>query len=152
MRGSRASAETALTRTLPLAGHLHSVRSRWLPNRSVELRKWIAVQPDAVMHLHPCYIIDETGKRLGVWRCPLPATQSPVSSTVFIKRLLVQNFIAIPTPTIRRDAYLRVGGMDNLLWYAPDWDLYLKIAELGDIYYHPILLHLTEFTTALSLC
>jgi glycosyltransferase involved in cell wall biosynthesis len=110
----------------------------WLPNRSVELRTWIAVQPDAVMHLHPCYVIDETGKRLGVWRCPLPATQSPVSSKVFIKRLLVQNFIAIPTPTIRRDAYLRVGGMDNLLWYAPDWDLYLKIAELGDIYYHSI--------------
>jgi hypothetical protein len=90
------------------------------------------------MHLHPCYIIDETGKRLGVWRCPLPVTQSPVSAKVFIKRLLVQNFIAVPTPTIRRDAYLSVGGMDNLLWYAPDWDLYLKIAGLGNIYYHPI--------------
>ena len=110
----------------------------WLANRSAELKKWIAVEPDAVMHLHPCYIIDETGKRLGVWRCPLPATQSPVSAKVFIKRLLVQNFIASPTPTIRRDAYLSVGGMDNLLWYAPDWDLYLKIASLGNIYYHSI--------------
>jgi glycosyltransferase involved in cell wall biosynthesis len=110
----------------------------WLPNRSAELRKWIAVAPDAVMHLHPSYIIDETGKRLGVWRCPLPATQSPVSATVFIKRLLVQNFIAVPAPTIRRDAYLSVGGMDNLLWYAPDWDLYMKIAGLGNIYYHSI--------------
>ena len=110
----------------------------WLANRSAELRKWIAVEPDAVMHLHPCYIIDETGKRLGVWRCPLPATQSPVSAKIFIKRLLVQNFIAIPTPTIRRDAYLSVGGMDNRLSYAPDWDLYLKIAELGNIYYHSI--------------
>jgi glycosyltransferase involved in cell wall biosynthesis len=109
----------------------------WLANRSAELRKWIAVEPDAVMHLHSCYIIDETGKRLGVWRCPFPATQSsPVSATLFIKRLLVQNFIAIPTPTIRRDAYLSVGGMDNLLWYAPDWDLYLKIAGLGNVYYH----------------
>ena len=110
----------------------------WLPNRSAELRKWIAVEPDAVMHLHPSYIIDETGKRLGVWRCPLPATQSPVSANVFIKRLLVQNFIAIPAPTIRRDAYLSVGGMDDLLWYAPDWDLYMKIAGLGNIYYHSI--------------
>ena len=108
----------------------------WLANRSAELKKWIAVEPDALMHLHPCYIIDETGKRLGVWRCPLPATQSPVSAKVFMKRLLVQNFIAIPTATIRRDAYLRVGGMDNLLWYAPDWDLYLKVAGLGNIYYH----------------
>jgi hypothetical protein len=110
----------------------------WLANRSAELKKWIAVEPDAVMHLHACYIIDETGKRLGVWRCPLPATQSPVSSKVFIKRLLVQNFIAIPTPMIRRDAYLSVGGMDNLLWYGEDWDLYLKIASLGNIYYHSV--------------
>jgi glycosyltransferase involved in cell wall biosynthesis len=108
----------------------------WLANRSAELRKWIAVEPDAVMHLHPSYIIDETGKRLGVWRCPLPATQSPVSVNVFIKRLLVQNFIAIPAPTIRRAAYISVGGMDNKLWYAPDWDLYMKIAALGNIYYH----------------
>ena len=110
----------------------------WLAIRSAELKKWIAVEPDAVMHLHPSYIIDETGKRLGVWRCPLPVTQSPVSANVFIKRLLVQNFIAIPAPTIRRDAYLSVGGMDDLLWYAPDWDLYMKIAELGNIYYHSI--------------
>jgi glycosyltransferase involved in cell wall biosynthesis len=110
----------------------------WLANRSAELKKWIAVQPDAVMHLHPCYIIDETGKRLGVWRYPLPATQSPVSPKVFIERLLVQNFIASPTPMIRRDAYLSVGGMDHLLWYGEDWDLYLKVAQLGDIYYHSI--------------
>jgi len=108
----------------------------WLASRSGEVRKWIAIEPDAVMHLHPCYIIDETGKRLGVWRCPLPATQSPVSANIFIERLLVQNFIAIPAPTIRRDAYLSVGGMDSRLWYAPDWDLYMKIAELGNIYYH----------------
>jgi hypothetical protein len=71
----------------------------------------------------------------GVVRCPPPSLQL---AKIFIKRLLVQNFIAIPTPTIRRDAYLSVGGMDNRLSYAPDWDLYLKIAELGNIYYHSI--------------
>jgi len=108
----------------------------WLPNRSTELQNWVLSQPDAVMHLHPCYIVDEVGKRLGLWRCPLPADGSPVPAQVLYERLLVQNFIGIPTPAIRRDAYLTVGGLDQALWYTADWDLYLKIASIGNICYH----------------
>jgi glycosyltransferase involved in cell wall biosynthesis len=109
----------------------------WLPNRSVEILKWLSAQTDAVMHLHPCYIVDEAGKQLGVWSCPLPADGSPISMHALYERLLVQNFIATPAPTIRRDSYLTVGGLDNSLWRTADWDLYLKIASLGKIYYHP---------------
>jgi glycosyltransferase involved in cell wall biosynthesis len=108
----------------------------WLPNRSAELRNWLLSQPDAVMHLHPCYIVDEVGRRLGLWRSPLPADGSPVPAQLFYERLLVQNFIGIPTPAIRRDAYLMVGGLDKTLWYTADWDLYLKIASVGNVYYH----------------
>jgi glycosyltransferase involved in cell wall biosynthesis len=108
----------------------------WQPNRCSELQYWLSRQPDAVMHLHPCYIIDERGRQLGLWRCPLPDDDSPVPSQLLFERLLVQNFIAIPAPTIRRGAYLSVGGLDTELWYTPDWDLYLKIATIGNIYYH----------------
>jgi glycosyltransferase involved in cell wall biosynthesis len=108
----------------------------WLPNRSAELRNWLLSQPDAVMHLHPCYIVDEVGRRLGLWRCPLPADGSPVPAQLLYERLLVQNFIGIPTPAIRRDAYLMAGGLDKTLWYTADWDLYLKIASIGNICYH----------------
>ena len=108
----------------------------WLPNRSTELQHWLLSQPDAVMHLHPCYIVDEGGRRLGLWRCPLPADGSPVPAQLLYERLLVQNFIGIPTPAIRRDAYLMVGGLDKALWYTADWDLYLKIASIGNICYH----------------
>jgi glycosyltransferase involved in cell wall biosynthesis len=108
----------------------------WLPTRCAEIRKWLLAQPDGVMHLHPCYIIDRTGRQLGLWRCPLPAGDSPVPARILIERLLVQNFIGIPAPTIRRDAYLSVGGLDNTLWYTADWDLYLKLASLGRTYYH----------------
>jgi len=110
----------------------------WRPNRSAELKKWLLSQPDAVMHLHPCYIVDEVGRRLGLWRCPLPADGSPVPAQLFYERLLVQNFIGIPTPAIRRDAYLMVGGLDNTLWYTADWDLYLKIASIGNVCYHSL--------------
>jgi len=108
----------------------------WLPNRCVEVREWLATQCDAVMHLHPCYIIDESARRLGLWRCPLPTGASPVPRSMLIERLIVQNFVGIPSPIIRRDAYLDVGGLDNALWYAADWDLYLKLAAIGSVYYH----------------
>lgn len=110
----------------------------WLPNRSAELQNWLLSRPDAVMHLHPCYIVDEVGRRLGLWRCPLPADGSPVPAQLLYERLLVQNFIGIPTPAIRRDAYLMVGGLDEALWYTADWDLYLKVASIGNICYHSI--------------
>jgi glycosyltransferase involved in cell wall biosynthesis len=108
----------------------------WLPNRCAEIRKWLSTQSDGVMHLHPSYIIDDSGRRLGLWRCPLPAGDFPVPTHILIERLLVQNFIGIPSPTIRRDAYLSVGGLDNDLWYTADWDLYLKLAAIGSVYYH----------------
>jgi glycosyltransferase involved in cell wall biosynthesis len=108
----------------------------WLPNRCAELRKWLSSQSDGVMHLHPSYIIDGSGRRLGLWRCPLPAGDFPVPTHMLIERLLVQNFIGIPSPTIRRDAYLSVGGLDNALWYTADWDLYVKLAATGSVYYH----------------
>jgi glycosyltransferase involved in cell wall biosynthesis len=108
----------------------------WLPNRCVELRKWLSTQSDAVMHLHSCYIIDEAGKRLGLWRCPLPSDDTPVPTHTVFERLLVQNFVAVPTPMIQRDAYLSVGGLDDSLWYTADWDLYLKVASVGNVYYH----------------
>jgi glycosyltransferase involved in cell wall biosynthesis len=109
----------------------------WLPNRCRELARWVAAHPRAVMHLHPAHLIDEAGRRLGLWRCPLPGGEAAVEPGLLLERLLVQNFVAIPAPTIRRDAYLEVGGLDEGLWYTADWDLYFKLLFSGEVYYHP---------------
>ena len=108
----------------------------WLPARCAEIRKWLSTQSDGVMHMHPSYIIDESARRLGLWRCPLPAGGSPIPAHMLIERLVVQNFVGIPAPTIRCDAYLSIGGLDNALWYTADCDLYLKLAAIGSVYYH----------------
>jgi len=108
----------------------------WLPGRVAHIQKSIAAAPDAALLLNPSHIVDSTGRRLGLWRCPLPALR-PLHGTQVAKRLLVQNFIAIPSPIIQRDAWIAVGGMDETLWYTGDWDLYLKLLSQGPIYYNP---------------
>jgi glycosyltransferase involved in cell wall biosynthesis len=108
----------------------------WLPGRCAALRRWLERPSGTVMHLHPVHFIDETGAKVGTWRCPLPDGSAAVPGDLLRERLLVQNFIPIPGPTIRRDTFLAVGGMDDTLWYTADWDLYLKICLAGDVCYH----------------
>jgi hypothetical protein len=107
----------------------------WLPGRAVAIRQWIEGAPDAVLHLAPTSIVDQNGRALGIWRCPLPAdTVAPAA--LLLERLLVQNFIAAPTPVFRRDAWLACNGLDVDLWYTADWDLWLKLASQGPVHYH----------------
>jgi glycosyltransferase involved in cell wall biosynthesis len=107
----------------------------WLPNRTRELRLQTKAFPDAVMLLFPSLIVDSRRRALGVWRCPLPSDSDTIPPELLIERLFVQNFIALPAPVIRRDAYLAVAGMDASLWYTADWDLYLKLALAGPVAY-----------------
>lgn len=119
----------------PHVGMLHQ-DDIWMPNRAARVRDWLAEgSPEVVMHLHPSWIIDEHDRRLGMWRCPLPA-ETGVPGAVLRERLLVQNFVSICAPVIRRDAFLAVGGLDRALWYTADWDLYLKLCRLGTAMYH----------------
>ena len=107
----------------------------WLPGRAAAAQTWIAADPDAPLHLAPSAIIDKDGRRLGVWRCPLPVDRE-LSPTLVTERLLVQNFIAAPAPVFRRDVWLSCGGLDEKLWYTADWDIWLKLVATGSVYYH----------------
>ena len=108
----------------------------WLPGRAKALRRWIACDPGAALHLAPTAIIDVHGRALGIWRCPLAATETPLDRETLCSRLLVQDFIAVPSPVIRRDAWLACGGIDPTLWYTGDWELWLKLAQFGRSHYH----------------
>ena len=109
----------------------------WLPGRLAAVKAWIEAAAGAPLHLAPSAIIDRLGRKLGIWRCPLPA-QGELLSNVVTARLLVQNFIAAPAPVFRRDAWLACGGLDEQLWYTADWDIWLKLAAVGPIFYHDI--------------
>jgi glycosyltransferase involved in cell wall biosynthesis len=107
----------------------------WLPGRAAAVRAWIESAPNASLHLAPSAIIDRSGRLLGVWRCPLP-TNGELPSVLVTERLLVQNFVAAPSPVFRKDAWLACGGLDEKLWYTADWDMWLKLAASGPVYYH----------------
>src|SRR5689334_23482219 len=39
----------------------------------------------------------------------------------------------MPAPVFRRQIVLESGGMDEDLWFAADWDLWLRLGSLGPV-------------------
>lgn len=108
----------------------------WLPGRTAAVRSWIAADPAAILHLAPSAIVDRDGKRLGLWHCPLRESEATQDRVNLLERLLVQNFVAVVSPIVRRDAWLAAGGIDAALWYTGDWDLWIKLTLAGNVRYH----------------
>lgn len=103
----------------------------WLPGRLDTIRALIAQHPDAALYLTGSQISGPTGNFLGKWR---PAfSPGTIAAEDFRDRLVIQNSIAMPSPVFRRDAYLAAGGLDETLWYTPDWDLWFKLGEQGTV-------------------
>jgi glycosyltransferase involved in cell wall biosynthesis len=113
----------------------------WLRGRMQSVKRWIANVPGAVLHLAPSMYVDRNGSPVGRWTCPLPSEKA-LNSEFLLKRLLVQNFVSVPAPVFRRDAWVKCGGMDEQLWYTPDWDIWAKLSGAGPVIYHD------EITTA----
>jgi glycosyltransferase involved in cell wall biosynthesis len=109
----------------------------WFENRLRTLKPLTEQFPAAVLLLHASNFLDNEGRNLGLWSCPLPPAPQVVSSPMMIERLLVQNFISILAPIFRLEAALKVKGLDDSLWYTADWDFWLKIAACGDSIYYP---------------
>jgi GT2 family glycosyltransferase len=112
----------------------------WLEGRLHALRALIEHKPQAALILHSSVFIDDAGRRLGAWRCPLPRTAGPLPRALVVERLFVQNFVAVPAALFRRELALEVGGLDESLWYTADWDLWLTLAERGPVLFCPRLL------------
>lgn len=106
----------------------------WAPGRLAILRRLTASHPTAALFLHPSWYADIRGRRLGLWSCPLTPGR-PLRPAAVVERLLIQNFISMPAPLVRRETALGLGGFDGALWYTADWDFWLKVAATGDTVY-----------------
>jgi len=103
----------------------------WLPGHLTAVRKALATWPEATMSIASSRFVAADGRLLRAWR--LPFAPGLHDGRALWDTLLVQNSIAIPSPVIRRDAWLACGGMNDALWYTADWDLYLKLMKSGQI-------------------
>lgn len=108
----------------------------WLPGRLSRVHATIAGAPPGVrLFVHAARFVGPDGEPLGTWRCPL--REGIVASDDFVGRLLVQNFIAIPSPVFETAHALDTGGLDESLWYTADWDLWLRLGAAGPVRYLP---------------
>jgi glycosyltransferase involved in cell wall biosynthesis len=110
----------------------------WFKNRLAQLRTFIDQRPSAALVIHPAWYIDSDGKRLGLWRCPLPARAGYQDPRLVMDRLVVQNFIALPAPIFRRKTAVRLGGLQEDVPHSADWDFWLKLAGTGRVGYLPL--------------
>lgn len=107
----------------------------WLPGRLAALRDATARWPEATFLFSSARFIDAGGRDVGPWRAPLVGG-SQLAGPAVLERLLVQNFVALPAAAFRREA-VAAHGLDETLWYAADWDLWLRLATSGPTAYLP---------------
>jgi GT2 family glycosyltransferase len=102
----------------------------WLPGRLKRLRGEMENNQGALI-VHNAMYVGPDGQDLGPWTCPF--SEGAVPPNEFIERLLVQNFIAVPSPLFRRSVVVDSGGLDEALWFSADWDLWLRLGALGPV-------------------
>jgi len=77
--------------------------------------------------------------------------QPVVSGNLAWKALLWDNYITTPSVLVWRDALLKAGGFDQGLKIAEDQDMWIRLAESGELgYVHESLVHVHERRSSLS--
>jgi GT2 family glycosyltransferase len=102
----------------------------WLADRLSRI--WREMEStDGALIVHDALYVGPNGEEIGPWTCPFVAGVIPASR--FLERLLIQNFLAMPSPVFRRSELISSGGMDEALWFSADWDLWLRLAARGPV-------------------
>ncbi len=109
----------------------------WAPDRLATLLEWTCRMKGVDMFLNPSHYIDRQGRSLGLWSCPLPLHGRPLAPAEWFPSLLVQNFISMPAPVMRRETLLRLPRMDEAVVYTADWKLWLTLASTCSAVYIP---------------
>lgn len=103
----------------------------WLTGRAALLQDISTQHQDVDIWVHGADLIDAQGNIVGQMCPPFGDVQCVLSSEEALSHLIVQNTLALPAVMFRRDAALRLGGLDEELWYTADWDLWLNLAQNG---------------------
>jgi len=103
----------------------------WLPDKLDRQMKLVKAKPTLGLVHCSDYAVDDNLKVL------YPRTISPENRGDVFERLLLGNFIFQSCVMVRRDVLREAGYMDPTLRFAPDWDLWLKIAAKWETDFEP---------------
>jgi glycosyltransferase involved in cell wall biosynthesis len=104
----------------------------WQPTKLARQVPVLAARPDVVMvYCDSTYFDHATGGDLDRHSDRFLHAEGGIVPAL----LLRGNFIASPTPVVRREALTAVGGFDPTLRFAEDYDMWLRVAARGDVAY-----------------
>lgn len=109
----------------------------WLPGRGDALGRMFAAHPEAALWVHAAHFLGEADRVVGRFAPPFGDKARLISGKEAHERLIVQNTMALPAVAFRRDTALRLGGLDESLWYTADWDFWLKLILAGPLSWSP---------------
>src|SRR3989338_6748904 len=105
----------------------------WLPDKIEMVKQAIAENPDVVIVTHDEYEVDVTGtetlKRLHTYY----DAQLPLFSQLYRRC-----FLSTSCMTVKKDALIESGGFDKTLPSAQDYDMWLKLARIGNMIFIPV--------------
>lgn len=99
-----------------------------LPGTLARIAREFRERPQLVWLHGRCEIVDEEDRPIRRW---LSSYKDYRCRRYSREALLVENFVSQMTVFWRRSAHVRVGWLDEALHYAFDYDLWLRLAELG---------------------
>jgi GT2 family glycosyltransferase len=101
----------------------------YLPGALERVGNAFADRPEALWATGRCLIEDGHGRQI---RSFVSAYKDFLLRRYSYGLLLTQNFVACPASFVRREAFERVGLLDERFRYSMDYDLWLRLGRLGD--------------------
>ena len=104
------------------------------PGALARVGKAFAERPEALWATGPCLIVGADGEEI---RGAVTRYKNLFLRRYSYRLHLVQNFVSCPSTFVRRDAFDRIGMLDERFKYSMDYDLWLRLGRLQP----PVLLH-----------
>jgi glycosyltransferase involved in cell wall biosynthesis len=98
------------------------------PGAVLEAVNFMQAHPEVGLVYGDCNFIDETGQTIGKF---------PAAQTNF--KLLMQGYVHVPQQAafFRADLWRKVAPLDESLYFAMDYDLWVRLARLAPLVYFP---------------
>ncbi len=109
----------------------------WYPYKLNRIKSIIAEYPEIGFLISATTFINSEGKNIGELSYPLSTYPNIANSKEVFEKLLIQNFISLPSPIFKKDLFIRNNGLDEKFSYTGDWDLWIKISLDSNTIYYP---------------